>query len=324
MPLKLVLKTEELYRVILIGGILVLAWTSFTFPIHPDEKVFIKVTETIVQGGAPYRDFFDNKPPGIYLLLVPFVVVFGKNMLILRLIPFAANLTIGYVLILLCRTIKIKREVLVAGLYLLISPYYQSNFILTEVPMTLCLLIGTYLLVVYHKTGQSREVGWVGFWVGMAVLFKQPALLYSLIFPFFLLYKQKGSSQRKNVLLLGTYLSGLLLPIIICGLYLASHNILAISYQQIIAYNLNSYPPFSIFDTVLFIPQILFPIVLLWVFIRYFIKKSRIKPYYFYFISSLIFIYSPFLLFRPYHHYWMPVLPFILLLFFSKKDPSLN
>src|SRR3989344_7848628 len=153
MPLKRVQKREKLYRVILkyqwilLGiGIVVSITASWMFPMHPDEKVFIEMAEIITRGGAPYRDMFDHKPPGIYLLLPPFVAIFGQNLIILRLIPFFLNSIIGWLLYSTCRTISSRREgVLVAFLYLTIAPFYQANFILTEVPMTVCLLVGTRL-----------------------------------------------------------------------------------------------------------------------------------------------------------------------------------
>lgn len=325
MPLKRVLKSEELYLVILkyqwvllAIGIGVSLASSLLYPMHPDEKVFLKVAETMVQGGVPYRDVFDNKPPGIYLLLVPFVAIFGQNLSVLRLIPFLLNITIGCLLYFICRTILKSREgVVVAFLYLIISPFYQANFILTEVPMTVCLLIGTLLVWRYHKTKASRgwkEVFWAGFWVGLAILFKQTAFIYSLILPFFLFYSSKNNSVKKSLLLLGLYLFGVILPITLMIIYLISNNILAISYSQIIEYNLSSYPHSSIFDIILSFPQLLFPIVLLWVFTKFLRSNYKIKTYYFYFISSFIIGSIPLLLFRPYHHYWIPVLPYILLL----------
>ena len=322
MPVKRVLKTAELYPVLLkyqwillVIGILFSLGASMVYPMHPDEKVFIKVAETMVAGGAPYRDIFDNKPPGIYLLLMPFVAMFGSNLTILRLIPFVLNIVIGLLLYFICRTILSRREgVLIAFLYLIISPFYQANFIVTEVPMTVCLLVGTRLAWMWHNNGASREVFWVGFWLGMAILFKQTAAIYSLVMPILLLYPPKSYFTRKSLLLLGLYLAGLLVPITMIVLYLISHNSLAVSYSQIIEYNIQSYPNSSLSVMVNFIPHLLFPIVLLWVFMKVFVKRAKMKAYHLYFISLFLLASIPLLLFRPYHHYWIPVLPYLLLL----------
>jgi 4-amino-4-deoxy-L-arabinose transferase-like glycosyltransferase len=318
MPLKRVLKREELYLVLLkyqwlllIAGIGVSLWTSMTFPIHQDEKVFIKVAETIVAGGAPYRDVFDNKPPGIYLLLTPFVAIFGNNLAILRLIPFTLNIIIGWLLYFICRTIINRREgVVVASLYLLISPFYQSNFILTEVPVAACLLVGTALAWRYDVSRKSRAVLWIGFWIGMAILFKQTAFVYALIIPFLLLYQR---FVKNRSMLLGLYILGLSIPITLIILYLIYSGIYAESYYQIIEYNLLSYPHSSLFVIGPYILQTLLPIVLLWVFTRLFPKNNKYMAYYIYFLSLFIIISIPILLFRPYHHYWIPLLPQVLL-----------
>jgi len=187
--------------------------------------------------------------------------------------------------------------------------------------MTVCLLVGTRLALTCRQKKVSRgaclrrqEVFWIGFWIGMAIVFKQSAVVYSLLIPFFLLYSLKGFFTRKSLSLLGLYLVGLVIPITLTVLYLISQNILAISYYQIIEYNIQSYHRSSISVMVNFIPHLLFPIVLLWVFKKLTFDKTKIKPYYLYFISSFIIAAIPLLLFRPYHHYWIPVLPYILLL----------
>lgn len=327
MPLKHVLKREELYLVLLkyqwfllIVGILFSLGASMIYPIHPDEKVFIHIAETMVAGGVPYRDVFDNKPPGIYLLLSPFVAIFGPNLTILRLIPFILNIVIGLLLRFICRTILGRREgVVIAFLYLIISPFYQANFIVTEVPMTACLLVGTLLAWVYRKNGMNgvylrrQEVFWVGFWIGLAILFKQTALIYSLIMPFLLFSPPKRCLARKSVLSLSWYIAGLFTPITMTVLYLISHNILAISYRQIIEYNIQSYPSSSLSVMLNFIPHLLLPIVLLWGFMKMLVKKTKLETYYLYSISLFILISIPLLLFRPYHHYWIPLLPYLLL-----------
>src|SRR5438552_15089103 len=54
---------------LVVGALLVL---SPNLPLNrvpsEDEGVFLYITRTIAAGGAPYRDGWDHKPPGVYLL----------------------------------------------------------------------------------------------------------------------------------------------------------------------------------------------------------------------------------------------------------------
>jgi hypothetical protein len=66
-----------------IGAVLVL---SPNLPLNhvpsEDEGVFLYVARTIAEGGMPYRDVWDHKPPGVYLLdLVAFANVWGVFLL---------------------------------------------------------------------------------------------------------------------------------------------------------------------------------------------------------------------------------------------------
>jgi hypothetical protein len=52
---------------------------SLLFPYGRDQGVFTDVAQTILRGGAPYRDIWDIKPPGIYLVYTAIVGLFGPR-----------------------------------------------------------------------------------------------------------------------------------------------------------------------------------------------------------------------------------------------------
>jgi hypothetical protein len=51
-----------------------------------DQGIYAVVADTILKGGMPYRDAWDFKPPGIFLIYALAQAVFGKSMLSIRLL----------------------------------------------------------------------------------------------------------------------------------------------------------------------------------------------------------------------------------------------
>ena len=48
--------------------VLLAAWPVIIFPFGPDQAIFATIGRTISQGGFPYTDAWDQKPPAIYLI----------------------------------------------------------------------------------------------------------------------------------------------------------------------------------------------------------------------------------------------------------------
>lgn len=74
-----------------------LAWVAYVtvafsclqvllFSFGRDQGIYAVVADTIVNGGVPYRDAWDFKPPGIFLVYAAAQALFGKNMLAPRLL----------------------------------------------------------------------------------------------------------------------------------------------------------------------------------------------------------------------------------------------
>lgn len=349
MPLKRVLKTRELYQAILssmpilvlFAGVAVSIWTSLTFPLHPDEHIFISIAQGMRQGVLPYKDIADNKPPGIYVTLCLFGFILGSNLLTYRVLVILINITIGLLIYLKCRTIK-RRGVLAAGVYFLLSPYYQSNFILTEVYMTVC-LVGAYSLMDgldlrlkgQHGGRISRRIFIIGLLTGLAFCYKQPGLVFIVLYGVYIYWlahekqstvvknsktgKEKLLAYARRIKLIALYLLGVIIPITGFTLWLISNNILVIAFNQIIVHNITSYPPYSLIETVKKSMPIILPILPLWVLcIRNWLHKEQKASSEYLLLFSIV-AYLPFLFFRPYHHYWIPVVPFLLLSIFMPR-----
>jgi hypothetical protein len=68
---------------------LVVAFSSLSillFSFGRDQGIYAVVADTILKGGMPYRDAWDFKPPGIFLVYSLAQALFGKSMLAIRLL----------------------------------------------------------------------------------------------------------------------------------------------------------------------------------------------------------------------------------------------
>jgi hypothetical protein len=73
-------------------------WMALWFPFGRDQGLYHYVAREWVQHGAvPYRDVFDHKTPGLYLVHALAVILFGANMWGIRLLEMAGVLLTGLV-----------------------------------------------------------------------------------------------------------------------------------------------------------------------------------------------------------------------------------
>jgi hypothetical protein len=61
--------------------VIALAWPELARPFHGDQALFLYGAQVLSHGGVLYRDFWDNKQPGIYLFYLAGGELFGFNAL---------------------------------------------------------------------------------------------------------------------------------------------------------------------------------------------------------------------------------------------------
>src|SRR5689334_10365233 len=66
--------------------VLVAAFQILMFPFGRDQGIYALVGEGILRGQVPYRDLWDFKPPGVFLVYAFAQGIFGKSMLAPRLL----------------------------------------------------------------------------------------------------------------------------------------------------------------------------------------------------------------------------------------------
>ncbi len=169
-----------------------------------DTRLFYRMADLIVQGGTPYVDFKDPKPPLIFFLLaVPQALGLGMAgglflVAIANAVSAAVILKIGWQL-------YGRGAGLLAGLlFTLNAVWTEGYFVLTEPFAVAFMLLSLYFLL---GRGRHRYLA-AGICAGLAIGFKQYALLLvplSLFFTF-----RKG--ETRSFL---PYLAGVALPLVI-------------------------------------------------------------------------------------------------------------
>jgi 4-amino-4-deoxy-L-arabinose transferase-like glycosyltransferase len=83
-----------------LAGVLLVA-PILTYPFGRDQGAFAAVADVIADGGLPYRDAWDTKPPGVYYLFWAGFAILGRSMFAARLFDVLWTLAAAVVLFLL-------------------------------------------------------------------------------------------------------------------------------------------------------------------------------------------------------------------------------
>lgn len=293
----------------------------FFHPLHPDEKVFGTIANGILEGKLPYRDLFDNKPPGIHSILAGVFYLFGTSMWVFRGIVVVAIVVSAAIMYFLIKEIyKIKdvsgtlrggEELVGALLFITLLPVVHGTYALTEL-FSLPFIILSVYMVVRHKKG-NWFIAVSGLLFGISLLFKQTNLFFIFAICFgIVLYSSKLSIFQKSKRVF-IFLLFSIVPIGIAALYMYRLGILNDALQDVLWFNILDYPPIISQDTLKVIAFVIISLPVYWIFLYQFIQSKtvdhRIKQ-----IALLtILLLLPTLLYRPYHHYWIYIVPLLII-----------
>ena len=153
-------------RVFLAGGIvlfLVMGISALTssLPTDGDSSSYISLAQSLAQGRGYLNTIYPGDlaetqyPPLLPLLLSPLIVFFGRNYLVLKLIPLAFGTAALIAIFTLLRRRICERWAIVITLLTGLNPYYLglATSILTE---TAYLFFSAYALVVVDRIGRSK------------------------------------------------------------------------------------------------------------------------------------------------------------------------
>jgi 4-amino-4-deoxy-L-arabinose transferase-like glycosyltransferase len=172
------------YILVLLMAALVLTWilrmNFWDQPFEMDEGAYGYMGWGILNGLVPYKDMYDQKPPGIFVLNSLVFLLFEPTALNVKI--FASIYSLGSVLAVFMVTRKLagrEEGCLAALLYAIFScgPHIQGGGVNSEVFMVLPYTLAAYSLLKLLETGSRKSYLYFGFWTSVACTIKQVALV---------------------------------------------------------------------------------------------------------------------------------------------------
>ncbi len=172
------------YMLVLLMAALVLTWILrmkfWGQPFEMDEGEYGYMGWGMLNGLVPYKDMYDQKPPGIFVLNSLVFLLFEPTALNVKI--FASIYSLGSVLAVFLVTQKLagrEEGCLAALLYAIFScgPHIEGGGVNSEVFMVLPYTLAAYFLLKLLETGSRKNYLYFGFWTGLACTIKQVALV---------------------------------------------------------------------------------------------------------------------------------------------------
>ncbi len=154
-----------------------LYWTALNNDLSRNEHVYSEIGRVVRDGGLPYRDTWDHKPPVLYYVLAASIFVFGNTAFAIHVVGVAVGLAFSMVIAGLAR--QLTGSWRAAGLAGVAGLFYGSVAAAKETgPDMLMVMLGTAAFLV-AVAGRGR-VWWLvvsGLLLAAAFFAKQPVIL---------------------------------------------------------------------------------------------------------------------------------------------------
>jgi 4-amino-4-deoxy-L-arabinose transferase-like glycosyltransferase len=200
-----------------------------------DEGCHAAAAVTLMDGGLPYLNAVDNKPPGIFYIYLATFFLFGKyNMTAIHMVTFLWTLATAITLSILAKKLRGKSAALFALLfYLTFTAALYPKMIAANTEIFMALPYSVAVLLFWYAC--VREKGYLffvsGFISGLALLIKQVAGVEVVaVFVYILVIIPLLSGRKKiipSIMACAKYGIGFVLPIGVVVLVFYKYGILA-------------------------------------------------------------------------------------------------
>jgi 4-amino-4-deoxy-L-arabinose transferase-like glycosyltransferase len=201
--------TQSLVAVSL-GMIAYLFGQILMFRYGRDQGIYATVADTVLRGGMPYRDAWDFKPPGIYVVYAIARAVFGSRQWGIRLVEVAGLASVVGAFVILSRRFFSDWRIGILGGALAVLVHAELEFWHTAQPESFGGILTAWALVLAtfepdesDPVARSKQLNaWVfaGAFYGAAFLMKPPlggGALVSAIFAGFRVRQKSGARPLK-------------------------------------------------------------------------------------------------------------------------------
>ncbi|MFX1519256.1 MAG: ArnT family glycosyltransferase [Promethearchaeota archaeon] len=233
-------KCHLLIIVILIIGVIIRSLTLLR-SIGGDEAAFLYYGWMIIKGKVLYRDLFNQKAPGVYFVTALFFLIFGKNVLGMRVLSILLNAFTAFVLFKIGKKISNPITGVISALLYEFDPLslYYSTMVYSETFMVFFMVLAVYFYISAREKTSSWHYLFVGVLIGVSAIMRQPGIILILvIFVHQIYWKRtlKNLLQSIGTLILGTGISAI--PI---AVYFLAANALNDAVYATILFNVSTY-----------------------------------------------------------------------------------
>lgn len=183
--------------------------------LEPDEGAYAYAAQELIRGQITYKDFFDHKPPGIYIIYSFIFKFIGVSTLLIKASATIAIILNSILIYFIAKRILSKKHLsLAASLLYLFSmslPFIDSGYANTEIFMTVFILTSTILII---NNKNNKIIALSGFFIGISLIIKQVAIANFLATVIWL-----KLFQKKKIPQLITYFLGFITPVCLITIY---------------------------------------------------------------------------------------------------------
>ena len=195
--------------------VLLMRFNTFVSLPDRDASIFAYTGSLILDGGLPYLNSWDHKPPLIYLLNAGIFKMFGKGFSQIAIFEF-----IWIIISVIC-FYKLALNFFKKSVSLFITLFFAvifgndmfvQSYGMTETYMILPAMLSVYYIFRFYKTGLLRYVLLSGIMCCLSFMFRQTGILIILPVLISFMYQLKKSQIRLKTVFV--YFIGIIIPII--------------------------------------------------------------------------------------------------------------
>jgi Dolichyl-phosphate-mannose-protein mannosyltransferase len=205
-----------------------LRWRLIDIPLERDESAYSYLGQRLLEGGRPYIDFYEMKPPLIFVSYAIINLIFGYSASGLHWAAlFFTLVNAGLIYAIAKRFYAEKYALLACFCYIILTSNPNSTAVMMSSELiVMAFALGAVVLSIVWKQRQLKSK-WMlfgsGFLLALATLTKQTGILFGAIPAFLILHNYWINAPKNSRNLVSNTLFialGFLLPVVVCAFWL--------------------------------------------------------------------------------------------------------
>ncbi len=198
-------KSNPLWIYLLASFIVLVVFVTIRFrfmdiPLDRDEGSYLYLGWAWLQGEIPYIDFYEIKPPGLFVAYAIFHLLFGYSNYLLHIGLLVLILHMAYLIGRIAYRLDfgLKMSVAAGLTFCMLTLNIATNAygIMSEYFLLWTILLSTYFVLRYRGSSNMKWLFVGGLFLGLAAMIRQQAIFLAPIFPL-LIYNLGDSSLKR-------------------------------------------------------------------------------------------------------------------------------